>query len=288
MEAVIIGNPNSGRAGDLERLKRCAEILSERWRGIEVWPTERPGHATELAALAGDRVVIAAGGDGTINEVINGLSGGATLGILPLGTANVLAHELDLPLEPEKACQRILEGRRIRADLGVATNREGAERRFACMAGIGFDAKVVQAVKPHIKGLLRELAFVLAAVEVYAREDLPTAFLTQAGKTYEAQLAVVANSHRYGGSFRMASEGLFTSRELEVVFIERVSSLFRPDVIPRFLAREPLAHTTKSFRATELHASAPGAEVPVQLDGEIWGRLPMSFRVEPEALEVIC
>ena len=79
--------------------------------------TEHPNHATELAALAGDRLVVAAGGDGTVNEVLNGLSPDSTLGILPLGTANVLARELGLPLDTEEACRRILDGEISRVDL---------------------------------------------------------------------------------------------------------------------------------------------------------------------------
>ncbi len=125
MDAVIIGNPNSGRAGDPKRLKRYAEILGSKGADVEVWNTERPDHATELATLAGDKLVIAAGGDGTVNEVVNGLSREATLGILPLGTANVMARELGLPLKPEAACERILAGRESRIDVGVATNHEG-------------------------------------------------------------------------------------------------------------------------------------------------------------------
>ena len=93
VEAVIIGNPNSGRSAEDEGyLERFAEILRAGGPEIEVLNTERPDHATELAAMAGDQLVIAAGGDGTVNEVANGLSKGATLGILPLGTANVLAR----------------------------------------------------------------------------------------------------------------------------------------------------------------------------------------------------
>ncbi|HET7480790.1 MAG TPA: acylglycerol kinase family protein, partial [Rubrobacteraceae bacterium] len=158
-DAVIIGNPNSGRAGDEGYLERFAKMLREGGLETEVLNTERPDHATELAALAGDRLVVAAGGDGTVNEVINGLSPGATLGILPLGTANVLARELGLPRNPEAACHRILKGDHSRIDLGVATNREGAERRFACMAGVGFDASVVRTVTPRLKRYLRVLAF---------------------------------------------------------------------------------------------------------------------------------
>ena len=91
-QAVIIGNPNSGSAGEEGYLERFAEALRAGGLTVEVLNTERPDHATQLAAAAGDRLVVAAGGDGTVNEVVNGLLKGATLGILPLGTANVLAR----------------------------------------------------------------------------------------------------------------------------------------------------------------------------------------------------
>jgi diacylglycerol kinase (ATP) len=97
-KTVIIGNPSAGRIRRGDHLKLYAEILRAGGLEIEVWPTERPQHATELASLAGSRLVVAAGGDGTINEVVNGLARDATLGILPLGTANVLARVLGLPL----------------------------------------------------------------------------------------------------------------------------------------------------------------------------------------------
>ena len=152
----------------------CAEILRSGDLRVEVLNTEHPDHATELASLAGDRLVVAAGGDGTVNEVLNGLSLEATLGVLPLGTANVLARELGLPLDPSEACRRILEGERCRVDFGVATDDEGAERRFACMAGIGFDAKVISAVTPRLKRNLRRLAFQLTAFKVLFGNRFPT------------------------------------------------------------------------------------------------------------------
>ena len=124
MEAIIIGNPNSGSAGDEGYLEQFAETLRAGGLEVEVLNTERPDHATELAAAAGDRLVVAAGGDGTVNEVVNGLSKEATLGVLPLGTANVLARELGLPLRLEDACERILSGTGSRMDVGVATDQE--------------------------------------------------------------------------------------------------------------------------------------------------------------------
>ncbi len=285
--AVIIGNPNSGRAGSKGYLERCAKILRSGGLEVEVLNTERPDHATELASQAGDRLVVAAGGDGTINEVINGLAEEATLGILPLGTANVLARELRLPLDAERACERLLRGERVRIDLGVATNQQGVERRFACMSGIGFDAHVVRAVTPRLKRYLRSLAFALTAFKVLFREDLPWVQVIHGETTHVTRFAIVANAHHYGGDFRVSRSALLTSGELEVIMVGHVSVLLRPDILGRILARRPLNRFLRSFAAMELRACAPGAEVPVQLDGEIWGSLPMSFRVEPGAIEVL-
>jgi diacylglycerol kinase (ATP) len=287
-DAVIIGNPNSGRAGSKGYLERCAKILRSGGLTVEVLNTEHPDHATELASSTEASLVIAAGGDGTINEVINGLVGKeATLGILPLGTANVLAREIGLPLDVERACERILHGERARIDLGVATNRESVERRFACMAGIGFDAHVVRAVTPRLKRYLRGLAFALTAFKVLAKEDFPHVHMIHGDTTHVTRFAIVANARHYGGDFRISRSAVLTSGELEVVMVGHVSVLLRPDILGRILARRPLDRTMRSFTARELRACAQDADVPVQLDGEVWESLPMSFRVEPEALEVI-
>ncbi|MGH3148611.1 MAG: diacylglycerol/lipid kinase family protein, partial [Rubrobacter sp.] len=245
--AVIIGNPNSGRAGDEYLLERFAEILRSGGLTVEVLNTEHPNHATELASQAEKRLVVAAGGDGTMNEVINGLSSGATLGVLPLGTANVLARELGVPLDPEEACHRILNGESSRVDLGVATDARGAERRFACMAGIGFDAKVVDAVTPLQKRYLRTLAFPIVAFKVLFGNRFPPLRIRHGEKIHVARFAIVANGQYYGGDYKISGPGLLTSGKLETVLVERVSLLIRPDVFASIMARRPLNRTMKSF-----------------------------------------
>ena len=289
-EAVIIGNPNSGSAGDEGYLEGFAETLRAGGLPTRVLNTERPDHATELAAAAGDRLVIAAGGDGTVNEVLNGLSENATLGILPLGTANVLARELGLPLEPEEACERLLTGAASRIDVGVATDEAGVERRFACMAGVGFDAEVVREVGPRLKRYLRSLAFPLAALKVYLQGGLPDLQIVDGNTTHVAQFAVVANGRYYGGEFETAGDASLTSGGLEVVLVEKVGHLLRADVLARLAAKKPLDRKMKSFASRAVLAKSPaarGARVPVQIDGEVWGGLPMSFRIEPAAVRVI-
>jgi diacylglycerol kinase (ATP) len=287
MEAVIIGNPNSGSAGDEGYLERFADALRAGGLEVEVLNTERPDHATELAAMAGDRLVIAAGGDGTVNEVVNGLSKDATLGILPLGTANVLARELGLPLKPEVACERILSSTGSQMDVGVATDKEGTERRFTCMAGIGFDANVVREVTPRLKRCLKTLAFPLTALKVYLEGNLPKLHVIDGDTTHVAQLAVVANGHYYGGDFKVAEEASLTSGKLEVVLVEKVGRLLRADIFARVLAKRPLDRDAKSFPARDIRAESSSGHVPVQIDGELWGQLPMSFCIEPAAIRVI-
>ena len=286
-EAIIIGNPKAGRNRGNDHLKRCAEVLRSGGLDVEIWPTERPQHATELTSLAGARLVVAAGGDGTVNEVVNGLETDATLGILPLGTANVLARELGLPLNPEAACKRIIAGKERLIDVGVAMDRKSRERRFTCMAGMGFDAHVVNEVTPRLKQYLKILAFPLAAFKVYLEGDLPPLHILHGKETHVTQFAIVANGQYYGGDFRVAEDAALATGNLEVVLVDRVGRLLRADILTRILARRPLDRSMRSFTARELRATSPGAHVPVQLDGEVWGCLPMSFRIEPGALTVV-
>lgn len=294
MRAVIIGNPHLRHSRSSGYLERFAETLRAGGLEVEDLNTEHPNHATELAAISSnnpsDKLVIAAGGDGTVNEVMNGLARGATLAILPFGTANVLARELGLPLDPKDACQRILTGTASPMDVGVATNQAGEERRFALMAGIGFDAEVVREVTPRLKRYLRWFAYPLTALKVYFQSDHPELHLTDGDTPHVAECAVIANGHYYGGDFEIAENASLESGRLEVVLIRKVGFLLRADVLARILAKRPLDRATESFTAGEVTARGleeHGRQVPVQLDGEAWGILPMAFRVESAAIQVI-
>jgi diacylglycerol kinase family enzyme len=106
-------------------------------------------------------------------------------------------------------------------------------------------------------------------------------------EVHTARFAIVANGQYYGGDYRVSGPGLLTSGTFETILVERVSDLLRPYVFAGIMARRPLNRAMRSFTSTEVHARAPGAEVPVQLDGELWGGLPMSFRIEPGVLNVV-
>jgi diacylglycerol kinase (ATP) len=294
-EAVIISNPNAGLGWHEARLKRCTEILRSGGLDVEVWLAGHSQHATKLASLAGLRLVIAAGGNGTVNGVINGLKRDATLGILPFGTMNVLVRELGLPLKVEAACKHILTGTESRIDVGIATDHKGTERRFICMAGLGFDARVLKEVDAHdmskgrsyLRRRLKLLSVPLMSCKVYLKADLPTLHIVHGDVTYKTQFAIVANTRHYGGGFQAAEGASVTTGKFEVVLVDRVSRVLRPDILARILVKRPINRFMSSFTAEELRAESPGAYVPVHLDGEVWGRLPMSFRIDPAALKVV-
>lgn len=181
-KAVIIFNPNAGgglqlspvflqmlgiksrrkmlNENRMELMEAACAYLQELGLYCELAPTKHSGHAAVLArefAQKGYDTVIAGGGDGTVNEVINGLVGSKSrLGIIPMGTANILALELNLPYEIEAACQVIATGKSVRIDLGNAGGRY-----FACMAGVGFDAHVIQKADSKLKKVWGILAYPL-------------------------------------------------------------------------------------------------------------------------------
>jgi diacylglycerol kinase family enzyme len=153
---------------------------------------------------------------------------------------------------------------------------------------VGFDAKVVGEVTPRQKRYLRGLAFQVTAFRVLFGNRFPPVRISAGNDVHVARFAIVANGHYYGGDYKVAGPGLLTSGRLETVLVERVGHLLRPDVFWGIIFRRPLNRTMESFKATEVHVDSQGDHVPIQIDGELWGELPMSFRVEPAALKVVC
>ncbi len=161
---MIVFNPAAGRRR-AQLLWRVLDVMATSGVRLEIAETTHAGHATELArkaAVAGVRLVVAAGGDGTIAEVANGLAGSTCrLGIIPLGTANVLAHELGLPFAPRAVAASLAFGRTRIVWPGVAHERRGATRLFVQMVGAGFDAQVVHRLSLRLKRAIGRSAYVL-------------------------------------------------------------------------------------------------------------------------------
>ncbi len=202
---LIIHNPAAGRRR-AHCLERVIESLHEQHVTVEVTRTDGPGHATALARAAvarGEAMVVAAGGDGTIAEVAQGLLGSTVaLGVVPLGTANVLAHERGLPFRPAAIAGMLVGGGRGWLWPGVART-DGGERVFVQMCGIGFDASVVARLPLGLKRVLGRGAYVVQTLRTLVGYRYPRLRLAIDGVVHEAASAVIGKGRFYAGPYTL-------------------------------------------------------------------------------------
>ncbi|HEX9037826.1 MAG TPA: diacylglycerol kinase family protein [Ktedonobacterales bacterium] len=290
--ARIIVNPASGSVtlGTLRDLRETAEWLTARGLPTELRLTHRPGHATDLAQEATDAgmdLVIAAGGDGTVNDVIQALAGHMTaLGVLPVGTVNVWAREMGIGLTLAEARETLLRGTLRRVDLGRA-----GSRYFLMMAGIGFDAEVARRVE---RGMLRRVGLKLldyiGAVAALSVTAEPAELRIQIGerrRRERALMTIIGNTRLYGGAMTFAQRAVADDGALDVVVIGSGGLAHRLGVLARaFLRMSSAGPRVRYLRAQAIRVESRRAE-PVQVDGEVIGFLPMTFTIAPRALRVV-
>jgi len=292
-KATLISNPKTGRYGS-RRLRSIEEVASQlRSLGIdvEVKLTSAPGEATEIAARAarnGTNDVIVAGGDGTINEAIQGLAGSnARLAIIPRGTANVLARELKLPLDDERATLVAAKGNSRRIHLGLATEeKSGTSRFFVLMAGIGLDASVVQRTHPRLKKRIGKGAFWLSGLS-HLTDWQPTPFTLEIDKErYVGTFAAIGKAARYGGDLFITPGARLEEPLFEICLIETLSRLRYLQLLS-YVVRAGMPRDKRGVRFVKAASVKATGEAPVQVDGELIGALPMRFEIASESLEVI-
>jgi YegS/Rv2252/BmrU family lipid kinase len=260
--------------------------LERRGTAVELYATRAAGDATRELASRPDaaELVIAAGGDGTVNEVVNGLVDWQQprLGVLPTGSANVLSLELGLPRDPVAAAEVMLEGRM----LPVRPSRVG-ERRFLLWVGAGIDAAIVNTVDLGLKRRIGRLAYVLSTF-ARLREYGTTRFEVMAGGTrLEGASVLVSRIRHYAGPFRIAEESALTGDELRVVVLESASRralLGHLIALLRSRLEGRAGVVTRLVREATLSASQPAT---VQIDGDPGPALPLRCRVEESVLPVM-
>lgn len=291
--AILISNPKTGRYG-ARRLRPIESVASQlRSLGVEVElkPTAGPGEATEIAARAagnGTSDVIVAGGDGTINEAIQGMAGSkARLAIIPRGTANVLARELSLPLDDEQATVVVARGNARRIHLGRATDEtNGKSRLFVLMAGIGLDASVVERVQPRLKKRIGKGAFWISGLSHLA-DWKPSPFTLEIdGQSFKGTFAAIGKAARYGGDLQITPGARLDEPEFEICLIE-TSSRFRYLRLLSYALSSGMPHDKPGVRFIKTASVRAIGDAPVQVDGELIGQLPMRFEIASESLEVI-
>ncbi len=292
-KAILILNPKTGRYAS-RRLPAIEDICSQlRSKGLEVElvTTTEPGDATRIAADArrqGICDVIVAGGDGTINEALQGLIGtGARLAILPRGTANVLARELGMPLNCKSAADVIVRANTRRIHVGCALDeRSAAKRYFLLMAGIGLDASVVRRVHPGLKKRFGKGAFWFSGLSSLA-DWKPRPFRIEVeGESFTATFATIGKAARYGGDLTVTPRARLDQPDFEICIIETRSRLRYLYLLSHAMRRGvPRGRRGVHFlSATRARATGDAA---VQVDGELIGSLPMTFEIAAESIEVI-
>jgi diacylglycerol kinase (ATP) len=291
-DAVLVVNPSAGSGRRMHQLDEARRILRGAGVETELQLTDAAGHAVELARKAVEQsrqLVIVCGGDGTVNEAVNGLAcSQVPLAVLPAGTANVLAKELHIPWNLPRAAERLVTAKFRRIALGIATPEEssGAPRYFVSVAGAGADAALVAAVNPATKNQTGILAYWQAGVGELARYKFPMFRVTTSADAIEGSLVVVGRTKQYGGPFKITTEAGLRRPQFEIAIVTTRSPLLYVSYLFAIWAGQLRRVKHVQFRKTTcLHCVAvDSSHVLLQVDGEPAGRLPAEFRIVPDAL----
>ncbi len=285
---MIIFNPAAGPRRT-RGLWRVLDVLIANGVRLELVETAHPGHATELAreaARAGVPLVVAAGGDGTIAEIANGLAGSETrLGVIPLGTANVLAHELGLPFAPRAVAAALAFGRTRALFPGVA-RCGGASRLFVQMLGVGFDAQVVHNVGLGLKRLCGRWAYVAQSAREIVRYPYAPIRLRLDGVAMEAASVIVSKGRFYAGPYTLAPRAAPGEPVFQVALFAwsgRGATVFYGAALP--LDRLHKAPGLKVVEARQIEFL--DERVPAQADGDPAGHTPIVVTAAAAPLRIV-
>jgi diacylglycerol kinase (ATP) len=291
--AAIIYNPVArGLSRRLHLLQRSTEILSRIGLRLRTIATTGPGSATEQVRREiddGCELIIAVGGDGTINEVANGmLHTGVPLAILPAGTANVLAREMRIPPRLERAARQIPELEPCRIAAGTVRVNGGEQRLFLCMAGAGLDAAIAASVHARFKAQSGKLAYYAAGFG-HVFKPLREFDVLVDGKHFQASFALISRVRNYGGDLEIARGASLLRDDFQVVLFRGTHSVR----YLRYLVGVSLGRLTGMAGCSVMRAQSVACQAPaesgilLQLDGELAGSLPFTAEILPDALTLL-
>ncbi len=287
-QPVLIYNPAAGRLrrNPQRILQRSTDALARAGLEPRLAPTSGPGDATTLAHRAiadGADLILVLGGDGTINEVVNGMANtGVPMGILPAGTANVLSMELGFGSNLERAIKKLSTAVERRVAVGKLVN--GSTRHFLAMGGAGLDAKIVYDLDPGLKAWAGKLAYWLGGFG-HVTQAVENFDVRINGDSYRCGFALASRVRNYGGDLEIASGASLLRDDFEVVMFEGSNPLrylgYMTAVGLKQVQKLPGVHTVHT-RELELQGN-----VHVQIDGEYAGRIPARMEIVPDALTIL-
>ena len=288
-QVIVIFNPVAGRRR-AHLLWRVLDVLSENGVRLDLIETHRPGHAIELAreaARSGAGLVVAAGGDGTIAEVANGLMGtDARLGVIPLGTANVLAQELGLPFAPRSVAAALAFGRIRRLWPGFARGPSG-DRLFVQMLGAGLDAQVVHRISGPLKRSLGRGAYVVQTLRELARYRFTPLDLCIDGIDSHAASVIVSKGRLYAGHYTLAPDARSDQPGFTVAVFPHggvFPALAYGAALPLNLL--PHAPGLRLIQASRIEITCRRC-IPAQADGDAAGTTPLAITDAAAPIDII-
>jgi diacylglycerol kinase (ATP) len=291
--AAIIYNPVArGISRKRHLLQRSIDALAAQDIEAILIETTGPNSASAQARQqieAGCELIIAAGGDGTINEVASGmLNTGVPLAILPGGTANVLAREMKLPMNALRAAEGLRGMTPVRISTGSLRRDQQEQRTFLCMAGAGLDAEIVCNVDLDLKASFGKLAYYLGGFGQVFR-PLSEFEVIVDGKKFEASFALISRVRNYGGDLEIAKGASLLRDDFEVVlFRGKQSFQYLPYLVGVALGQTARLAGCSVLRGHTVTCHAAGdKDVFAQVDGELAGKLTVTAEINPQALTLL-
>ena len=298
--AKIIVNPAAGGYSTHRKWTHISKLLRDAGLSFDYEFTEGVGHAIELARAAvnnGYRYLVAIGGDGTVNEVANGIlsstgSGGTALGIVSTGTACSFVRSVGIPRDYTRACSLLTSPGRLLIDVGVVEYKsrgQSLQRFFVNVAGVGFDAAVVEAVKHLPKYLTGTIPYIVELPRTLFNYQSKSVVLHLGNKVEATYIlsVVVANGDYFGGGMHMAPQAKLNDGLLDVVIIGDIGKFELLRALPTVYKGTHITHPkVRVEKAT--HIAIESSElILVHADGELLGEGPVSFRLMPAALSIV-
>ena len=296
----VIVNPIAGAGRTVRKWPQIMGLLKSIGLSFEYDLTEASGHAIELAKSAakkGYELVVSVGGDGTINEIVNGLYNAGnirdvTLGIISTGVGSDFIRTIGIPRSYKEACQRLMNSRKLVVDLGVVeyvNNGEVSKRLFVNFAGLGFDAEVVKATTQRFKALGSTPSYLIGLLTTFVFYETEQVSLILDGQPEERRVwTILMSNGKYGGGGMLAAPNAdLTDGLLDVVVIGDLSKLNLLKSLPRIYKGTHLSHpkvTVKRAREIDIR---PRQQMSLQADGELLGQAPAHVYMLPTMLNVV-
>ena len=288
MSYLIIVNPHAGNKDNKKVIQQLTEMLHAHHFSYVLKYTTKTRDAEEFAKEAREKTIIVAGGDGTVNEVVNGIMQNSLkprLAILPIGTSNMLARALKIPSNVKKAIAIIAENRRKDFDLGFL---HGNQKYFAIGCGVGLDAVAYKNVEPKIKKFFGEIAYPISFLQTLFNYEPKELIVKNEGKEYKAYYVLVLNTAKFTNFLELAKKSSNHDGYLDVLLFSKKDIISQFKYLVGLITKQ---HTRfndiVSLKVKKIEIECD-EKVLVHTDAEIAGTTPIIIEVKQHAIEVVC